>query len=109
MIRIYVAGPYSQGDQVINVKKSIEATEELYRLGFNVFNPMLTHFHSIVYPREYEHWMKVDFDWIHQCDAILRLPGFSPGAERECKLADNLGKPVFDNIVDLEYWFLHKK
>jgi hypothetical protein len=39
------------------------------------------------------------------CDAILRLPGESAGADEEVKLAKELGKPVFYSIVDLRNHF----
>jgi hypothetical protein len=35
------------------------------------------------------------------CDAILRIPGESRGADLECDLAREMGKPVFMSLDDL--------
>jgi hypothetical protein len=44
---------------------------------------------------DYEAWMAYDFEWLSTCAAVLRLPGDSPGADREVDAALNAGKPVF--------------
>jgi len=35
------------------------------------------------------------------CDAVLRIPGESRGADLECELARSRGIPVFDSIDDI--------
>ena len=35
------------------------------------------------------------------CDAVLRIPGESRGADLECELARTLGKPVFTRVDQL--------
>lgn len=106
MIKIYIACPYTKGDVAVNVKKSIDAAGELFDLGFNVFNPLsMSHFQHMMHPKNYNHWMKVDYDWIGSCDAILRLPGLSEGADMETEYAEKRGIPVFTDIVDVEYFF----
>jgi hypothetical protein len=45
--------------------------------------------------------MKQDFEWLKCCDAVLRLPGESTGADREVALAKELGIPVYYSIADI--------
>ena len=35
------------------------------------------------------------------CDAVLRIPGESRGADLECELARSLGKPVYTSVDDI--------
>ena len=109
MIKVYVACPYTLGDVAENVKNAIAVTEELYNMGVNPFNPLLSHFHQMAFPRSYNDWMRVDYDWIDVCDAVLRIPGISEGADMETRYARNHGKPVFNSIVDLEYYVSKSK
>ena len=36
-----------------------------------------------------------------RCDAMLRIPGESRGADLECELARSLGKPVYTSLDDI--------
>ncbi|MCC6495338.1 MAG: hypothetical protein IT193_03665 [Propionibacteriaceae bacterium] len=36
-----------------------------------------------------------------KCDAVLRIPGESRGADLECDLARELGKPVYTDLEDV--------
>ena len=49
-------------------------------------------------------WLAVDFAWIRVCDAVLRLPGESVGADMETAEAKRLGIPVFESIDDIVRW-----
>jgi len=57
-------------------------------------------------PNELTHadWLKVDFEFIRRCDAVLRLPGESVGAEAEIAEAKRLGIPVFYSGEELIAW-----
>ena len=59
----------------------------------------------MVHPEDYETWMKLDFIWVESCDALLRLPGESPGADREVKHAITLGIPVFYSMDELLIYY----
>jgi hypothetical protein len=100
-MRIYIAGQYTTGDPAINVKRAIDAAEEVVKLGHVPFIPHLTHFWHMIYAHEYEFWMEQDFEWLKQCQALLRLPGDSPGADKEVYLADKLGLVIFWSIKDI--------
>ncbi len=101
MKRVYVAGPYTKGDVAVNVRNAIAAANELLDAGFYPYLPHLTHFWHLVCPREYEDWMRLDLEFLPQCEALLRLPGESSGADREVDHAMTLGIPVFLSMSDL--------
>ena len=97
-IRAYVAGPYSHGDPTENVMQAMEAATRMLDVGIAPFIPHLSHFWNEVYPRAYETWMTLDFEWLGACDVLYRLPGTSPGAEREVALAGKMGIPVYYDL-----------
>src|SRR5260221_12980038 len=103
--KIYVAGPYSQGDVAVNVRQAFEAANRLADLGFAPFVPHSTHFWHMMFPRPYEFWLELDNQFLPCCDGILRLPGSSSGADKEVSLAIKLGKPVFHKIEDIVLHF----
>jgi hypothetical protein len=99
--RIYVAGPYTQGDVAMNVRKAFAAANELADLGFAPFVPHSTHFWHMMFPRPYEFWLDLDNQFLPYCHAVLRLKGSSSGADKEVELAKSLGIPVFHELQDL--------
>lgn len=102
MIRyVYVAGPYSKGDVAVNVRTAVLAADTLLQVGLTPFVPHLTHFWHLLTPHDYEEWLTYDAMWLRKCDAVLRLPGESGGADRETALAGELGIPVFTSMQAL--------
>ena len=69
--------------------------------GYVPFAPLLTHFWHLLFPKKYETWLAHDAAWIRVCDAILRIPGKSGGADRETALAEQIGIPTFHSIEAL--------
>lgn len=104
--KIYVAGPYSRGDVTRNVRRAYEAANQLADLGFAPFVPHATHFWDLLFPRPYEFWLDLDNAFLPCCDAVLRLPGSSDGADKEVDLAKRLGIPVFNDIHSLASHFI---
>ena len=49
--RIYIAGPYTNGDVAVNVRTAYEAANQLADLGFAPFVPHATHFWHMLFPR----------------------------------------------------------
>jgi hypothetical protein len=98
MLKGYVAGPYTQGDTALNVRAALRAADELFALGVAPYVPHLTHFWHLVSPHAYEAWLALDLEWLEACDFLVRLPGFSPGADREVRRAVGLGLPVFHGV-----------
>lgn len=104
MIRVYVAGPITKGNVMHNIHAAIKAGDQLMRLGFCPFVPHATCFWDIISPHTYEEWMAYDEEWLKVCDALLRIPGESTGAEKEILVALDLDIPVFHNVADLVEW-----
>src|SRR5580693_1616163 len=94
-IRVYIASPYTKGDVAINVKAQLDAVDTLMSLGYYPFAPLYSHFQHMAHPRPYKDWIEADLVWVSVCDAMLRLPGESSGADNEVKVAKELGIPVF--------------
>lgn len=98
---IYIAGPYTKGDVGENVRNNILAANAVAEAGFIPFAPLLAHFWHMQCLHQYRFWVDQDLAWLERCDAILRTPGESAGADEEIALMDKLGKPVFYTLLDL--------
>lgn len=98
---IYIAGPYTKGDVVMNVRAAVEAAEEVIKIGYMPYVPHLSHLWHCMSPHDIDYWYRLDNEWLKRCDALVRLPGESSGADAEVRLADSLGIPVFDSVNDL--------
>lgn len=102
--KIYIAGPMTTGSVDDNIRKGIAVGTAIWDLGFAVYIPHLTHMWSIMHPHDYEDWMAQDFVWLKACNALLRVPGESPGADREMIYAEENGIPVFHTPTELLDW-----
>lgn len=100
-IKVYVAGPYSKPDPCINTHRAILAGQRLWDAGYAPFVPHLTHFWHTILPQPYETWLEMDAEWITSCAVMLRLPGESPGADKEVSLAVSLGISVVNSVEEL--------
>ena len=96
--RIYVAGPISKGDRETNYAAAIDAADRLLVAGWNPYVPHLCHWWHERHSHTHAEWMAHDFVWVAACDALVRLPGESAGADQEVALACRLGIPVYDGI-----------
>lgn len=105
MKRIFISGPYTLGDVAQNVKKSMDVANHLIELGYAPYCPHLTHFLHMNHFQPYEKWLELDITYLKVCDAILRLPGESAGADKEIELAKFLNIPIFYSIDKLETHF----
>ena len=101
IMRIYVSGPYTKGDQMMNIRNAILAADQLYSLGHIPYVPHLTGFWHMVTPRSWEEWLRIDRAFIPCCDALLRIPGESKGADIEMAYARALKIPVYFNLEDI--------
>lgn len=98
---VYVSGPYTSGDTVLNVRKTIEKSEEIVELDAVPFVPHLFHFWHFMSPHEYGYWMQIDMRMVLACDILYRISGYSRGADREVALAQEQGIPVVHTIEEL--------
>jgi len=114
-LMILIAGPYSSGtnDDPQRMRKNLRALETaalpVYRAGHipligewlalpllevagsrQIGSPL---WEEIVYP--------VAHRLLARCDAVLRLPGESKGADNDVRLARERGLPVYHRIEDI--------
>ena len=110
MKRVYIACPISRGDLDDNIRRARDAMRKLIAAGHSPYNPALTCFADYPDVRVpqvvtlgigYEQWLRVSEAWVGACDAVLRIPGESVGADAEVELAKSLGVPVFYFLTDL--------
>lgn len=97
-MRVYLAGPISIGNMADHVRNAISEADLLMRAGHSPFVPQLSVFWQIVSGHAYERWLTYDHEWIKVCDALIRLPGESKGADREIVWARELGIPVYFGV-----------
>lgn len=108
-IKIYVAGPITHGDRMANTRQAIDAANHLAELGFVPFVPHLCATWELLHPRPYEWWMAYDRTWLLCCQGLLRLPGYSQGADREVATAVEHKIPVFRDLAALSWYFEEAK
>lgn len=109
--RVYISGPISHGDLRVNIAQASRAFFGLLKAGFAPLCP-----HWSVYSEDacdpdlnlepvaervpagatHEDWIQVDLPWAAVADAVLRLPGESADADRECQIARDHGRPVLE-------------
>lgn len=97
---VYVAGPYSS-DPAAGANAAALAAHALLDAGHYPVVPHLSLLLDLVRHRPYEEWLRHDFALLRRCDALLRLPGHSPGADREVQEAERLGVSVVHSIEEL--------
>ncbi len=109
-LRVYIAGPMTNGDgksfDMSKINKAVETYCKLIEQGFLPHCPQLTVFCEFLHPGRisYETWMALDEEYINNSDLVLRLPGASKGADRECHHAKTRGINVIyglDALVSL--------
>lgn len=107
---VYIAGPISKGDMAHNIGQANDAQIALMKAGFAPINPMLSVFVGYPHDREpntmprgttHADWMGMDLPLVEVCDALLRLPGESKGADNEVAHARLHNIPVFHDLDSL--------
>ena len=98
---IYLAGPITLGDQTQNVRRALSIAETLIEKGFIPIVPHLSLFWHFIHPHDHGWWLEYDKEIILRCDALLRLPGESIGADWEVDLALKHNIPVFQSVNEL--------
>lgn len=94
---LYIAGPYTHPDPVVNTHRAARVGTIVYeQTEWVPFVPHLSLLWHMVTPREESHWYELDLHQMGHCDAIVRLPGASTGADREMVVAAELGLAVVD-------------
>jgi len=102
--RVYIAGPMTGGTgmnfSMKKIHEAIEAHFTLIEAGYAPHCPHLTVFCEFMQPNRitYEQWLELDECYIKDSDYVLRIPGKSPGADRECEYARSLGIPIIKGL-----------
>lgn len=96
---VYVAGPYTRPDPIVNVRRACAVGDMLTSHGCAVIIPHLSMLWHLVSPQPIETWYERDLDVMRRCDAVVRLSGESTGADQEVEIATESGIPVF-SVMD---------
>ena len=80
---VYLAGPYSQLDPIVNTRKMIKVADALLRLQVTPLVPHLTLLWHLMHPRSYQFWLEYDLQLLSRANVVLRVPGQSEGADAE--------------------------
>lgn len=102
MLVIYIASPYTKGDQATNVAVQVAAAHRIMDLGHCPIAPLLSHYLHIYRQRPWGEWMLADLALLDRSDHVLRLPGESVGADMEVSRARELGISVSFGWSELE-------
>lgn len=93
--KIYVAGPYTKGDVILNVRHAVEVGDYIVSLGGVPYVPHITMLWHTISPHDIDFWYDYDLEWLKSCSALYRIEGESTGADREVDHARSLSIPVF--------------
>ena len=99
---VYVAHPIGK-DPLGNARLAFLFADELIRFGFVPILPDNPAWH-LVAPKSYEEWMSHDFDLIAGCQALFRMEGESPGADREVAFALEHDVQVYTSLDEMVAW-----
>lgn len=93
--RIYVAGPMTgSGNPYANIWRGLDVAMTLIDRGYAPYVPHLTCILEMTQgQRDRDTWLALDKAFLLTCDALLRLPGHSPGADEEVQWATDAGIP----------------
>lgn len=107
---IYVAGKFSgktRADVEANIAYAVHAGVAIAKLGGM---PMIPHANT-AHPafeevQPYQFWIQGTMQQLEACNAVFLVPGWtqSSGARGEKARAEELGMPVFENLVELKDW-----
>lgn len=105
MTTVYIASPYTHGDVEMNVIRHMNAADRVMDMGFCAIAPLLSYFQEKQHPRSWEEWMKQSVEKLRRSDILLRLSGYSRGADLEEEIAAKLKIPRvynYDDLIDYE-------
>lgn len=95
---IFLAGPYTTPDPVLNTRGTILVMRALLDAGYTPFCPHLCLLAEMVLPAPYNFWTEYGLRVLTSCTALIRLKGASNGADKEVAVALELGIPVYNSL-----------
>ncbi len=96
-LRVYVAGPISQGDTWENIQRGLRWGRQMLRDGLAPYVPHLDAYLTLA-PTDDDAWQPMlewDLEWVAASEALFRITGPSKGAELEIDVAKLLRIPVW--------------
>lgn len=102
-IRVYIAAPYTKGEFGTdgNLHFAMKAWHELTDLGYIAYCPHINFLLGTLQPRIYQDWLDHDKEWMRLCHVMVRLPGYSKGADSE---EAEFHGPVFYSVEEMHAW-----
>jgi len=92
----------SSGNPYINIHNGLQTSAILLDRGFAPYTPHLSAFQeAAIGGRPVDVWLGLDHAFLITCDALLRLPGESKGADQEIVWAVENGIPVYLSLDTL--------
>jgi len=101
-IVVYIAGPF-------RAKSAEELALEVWKLGFTAICPHTnTRFYQGALPDSV--WLAGDLEILERCDALLLAPNWqdSRGARDEAASAAKSKMPIFESLIELEFWAMNR-
>lgn len=104
-MRVYIAGPMAtSGEPGPNLHHAARAAWAVIRAGHSPYVPHLSWIVDAIIVIQRDEWMRQNLEWIEACQALIRLPGTSAGADAEVEFAAGLGIPIFHTVADWREW-----
>ena len=101
IVKVYISGPYSSGDQVLNTRLAMGVWNYLFGKGYTPFCPHWGMAQHLCLPLPWEQWIEYDLEMLRGHDVLYRMPGESKGADIEVAEAERLGIPVVYSFSEL--------
>lgn len=92
---IYIAGPYTHPDPVINTRQAVAVAESIIGNGMIPHIPHLNLLWHYATHHTPEFWYDYDLHILKRCDGLYRIPGPSKGADLKVDFAHKHQIPVF--------------
>ena len=96
---VFIAGPFS-ASPTHGTRAASLAGNLLYEAGYDVYEPHLSIIDDLISPHDEKYWYERTLRMVDHCSLLIRLPGESWGADRECEKAGELGIPVFRGTAE---------
>ena len=101
---IYLAGPLEPSGRIDYIRAAVEVAEEILTYHCSAIIPhTMTVMWGYAYPKSKSTWLALDKAIIAKCDAILRIPGDSEGADEEMRFAKSVGIPIYGTVEELAH------
>lgn len=98
---VYISGPMTIGDWEENILRAERLFRQLMLAGYSCYCPHLSGRMPGHEDIPHDLWIANDLPLVGRSDAVLRIPGESTGADRECAFARACEVPVYHSVEHL--------